>query len=290
MIIEKTCNTSRDKKIIFIYTVLTLLISWVLEYFYVFQNKAFSFVLLHVSFFPLMMVPGLLALLFLLIIPGYRVRDIGFRLGGWNHLLIGLFYPFFVVGIVAGLGMLLGFASYAPQIPSTSSYLLHSLMKIPLVLIIALPTHLGEEVGWRGFLLQKSLKFGRIRAVAISSGVWVLYHTIVALKPSEGIGLLWRFGFLTNIFAAGFVFAWLYIRSGSIWPVYLMHVVWNFVNPLILGNVYSNQNSPIFKADVRIVNGEGLIGCCVNVIVAGIILWLWLGQKNNMKTVSESES
>ncbi len=42
---------------------------------------------------------------------------------------------------------------------------------------------------------------------------------------------------------------------------------------MILGNVYSKQASPLFNADLQIVNGEGLLGCLVNMLFAGIVIW-----------------
>jgi len=270
-------GNSKLKEILSGYIAITLVISWVLGYYYVFEHKTFIFAPLNIQFFPLMMSPGVVAVAFLLLIPGFRLRDAGFRWCGWKDLGLGLGYPCLMVSCVTGLAIALGIATFEPKIPDTGAYLLKNLKIFPLLFIFALPSHLGEELGWRGFILPKSLKFGRLKAAILSSAVWSLFHLMFAFSPPEGgiLGIKWLWGasFLVNIFCAGIVFAWLYLRTKNIWSVYVAHVTWNVFNPMILGNVYSKQASPLFKTDLQIVNGEGLLGCLVNMLFAGIVIW-----------------
>jgi len=275
-VIMDQIENSRLKKLIVIYIVATLAIAWVLEYLFAFHGKTFSFELWIFFFFPLMMVPATVALIFTAIIPDFKFRDFGFGVGGWNNWLLGIAYPCVMVAGVIILARILGFATFEPKDADPAVTLWAGLQGYPLLLLNALPGHLGEELGWRGFLLNKTLRFGKIKAAALSSAVWALFHLVIAFKPPAGsLGWIWSVSFLLNVFFAGFVFAWIYQRSGSIWPVYLAHVTWNFINPLLLGNVYSDTPSRFFDGSVQIVNGEGLLGCAVNMVLAVIIIRAW---------------
>lgn len=271
-------NTERSensglKKIIISYIITTLSISWVLEYLYAFRGQTFSFDIWIFFFFPLMMVPAVVALIYTMVVKDFKFRDFGFGAGNWINLLLGIAYPCAMVAAVIILAQVLKLATFAPRVADPELFIWEKLKSFPLLLLVALPAHLGEELGWRGFLLKKMLLFGKIKAAAVSSTVWAMFHLLIAFKPPEGsLGWIWSVSFLLNVFFAGFVFAWLYLRSGSIWTVYLAHVTWNFINPLFLGNVYSNSPSQFFESSVQIVNGEGLLGCVVNLVLAGLVI------------------
>lgn len=79
-----------------------------------------------------------------------------------------------------------------------------------------------EELFFRGFLFAGLAKrYSWLKSAAISSALFALIH----LQPTA----------IVPIFILGYIFAYLYRRSGSIWPAVLMHAS---TNALGLGAAY----------------------------------------------------
>lgn len=85
---------------------------------------------------------------------------------------------------------------------------------------------LGEELGWRGWLVPRLRPLGTAGTILVSGVVWGLWHAPLVLlgynyAPAPGwLGLLAMCG-LTIGFGA--VLAWLRLASGSVWPAALAH-------------------------------------------------------------------
>ena len=90
----------------------------------------------------------------------------------------------------------------------------------------------GEEIGWRGYMLTRLVDSGIRAPILISGLVWGLWHAPLILSGQYASGphpVLSAGLFLAGIVAAGYVFAWLRLSSGSIWPCIWGHSVWNAV-------------------------------------------------------------
>lgn len=90
---------------------------------------------------------------------------------------------------------------------------------------------LGEELGWRGFLLPLLLPQGQPRAILISGLIWGIWHAPAILQghnyPSQPVlGVLMMIVF-TVLFGA--FLSWLYLRTGSPWAPALGHGTVNAV-------------------------------------------------------------
>jgi membrane protease YdiL (CAAX protease family) len=84
---------------------------------------------------------------------------------------------------------------------------------------------LGEELGWRGFLLPRLLSLGQWRAILISGAIWGIWHAPAILqghnyptRPVAGVFMMVVFCVLV-----GAIFSWLYLRTGSPWAPALAH-------------------------------------------------------------------
>ena len=91
---------------------------------------------------------------------------------------------------------------------------------------------LGEEIGWRGFLAPELTRWLGFRTAAVASGaVWALWHWHGVLTGAYGAGetpLAYRLlCFTVMVIATAVPLAWLRLRSGSIWPVAIMHATHN---------------------------------------------------------------
>ncbi|QYH36850.1 CPBP family intramembrane glutamic endopeptidase [Salinibacterium sp. M195] len=89
---------------------------------------------------------------------------------------------------------------------------------------------LGEELGWRGWLLPKLLPLGIVPALLISGVIWGLWHAPLVLLGYNYVdapGWLALSAMVGMTIVIGAVFSWLRIRSASVWPAALAHGAFN---------------------------------------------------------------
>lgn len=178
----------------------------------------------------------------------WPMRPVG-RLIGYS--LLGIFVPIALVLVALPVGALLGVypadfvnfsafdqlltdqmeAAGAPALPIPVGALVAIQMAtVPLAAFINLIPALGEELGWRGWLLPKLLPLGAVPAILISGVIWGLWHAPLILlgynyPDAPGwLGLLAMVGMCT-VFGA--IFGWLRIRSESVWPAAFAHAAFN---------------------------------------------------------------
>jgi membrane protease YdiL (CAAX protease family) len=98
------------------------------------------------------------------------------------------------------------------------------------VVILMLTFALAEEIGMRGYLLPKLLALGRTRALALSGLVFATWHMpLILLTPVFPVGnkLISLPLFYGSVVAASFVYGYLRLYTGSVWPASLAHAVHN---------------------------------------------------------------
>jgi membrane protease YdiL (CAAX protease family) len=96
--------------------------------------------------------------------------------------------------------------------------------------ILMLTFSLAEEIGMRGYLLPKLLPLGRTRALALSGLVFATWHMpLILLTPVFPVGnkLISLPLFYGSVVAASFVYGYLRLYTGSVWPASLAHAVHN---------------------------------------------------------------
>jgi membrane protease YdiL (CAAX protease family) len=90
---------------------------------------------------------------------------------------------------------------------------------------------LGEELGWRGFLVPQLAKFLPYSAIGLISGiVWALWHYPLILGASyHGAGPRWYSVVCFTVMVVGiaFLFAWMRLKTGSVWTGMFLHASHN---------------------------------------------------------------
>jgi membrane protease YdiL (CAAX protease family) len=89
---------------------------------------------------------------------------------------------------------------------------------------------LGEELGWRGFLLPQLMPLGQWKAILISGAIWGVWHAPTTLlhgynfpqHPYLGI-----FVMTVGCTLLGVIFSWLYLNTRSPWVAALAHGAFN---------------------------------------------------------------
>ncbi len=84
---------------------------------------------------------------------------------------------------------------------------------------------MGEELGWRGFLLPRLLPLGQWKALLISGAIWGVWHAPAIAQghnypdhPALGILLMTVFCVLLGI-----IIGWMYLNTRSPWVAALAH-------------------------------------------------------------------
>jgi membrane protease YdiL (CAAX protease family) len=90
---------------------------------------------------------------------------------------------------------------------------------------------LGEELGWRGFLLPRLLPLGQWKAILITGIIWGIWHepAIVQGLNYPGYPLLGIVMMIVFCVLLGIIFGWLYLNTQSPWSVALAHGAVNAV-------------------------------------------------------------
>ncbi|WP_129630039.1 CPBP family intramembrane glutamic endopeptidase [Candidatus Oscillochloris fontis] len=226
--------------------------------------------------------------------PQGDARDaLGVRLGkgrrwGWYWLfawllipLINLVAPF--VGAALGLIQLdlVNFSAYrellaqaeaiSGPVPIAASTLV--MIQIAAAFTIApilnaIPT-LGEELGWRGYLLPQLLPLGQWPALLISGAIWGLWHAPVILlgynypdHPVLGVLLMTGFCIIWGI-----LFGWLRLATGSVWPAMIAHGALNGSAGITFLLLQAGTSY-----DTALTGPTGMTGWIVPLLVIGLLM------------------
>jgi len=231
-----------------------------------------------------MLTPALAALVMLLVI----TRD-GFSKEGWKGLglhRLGLRVWWIAVGVVflTSLGATAivwatPLASFVVPEGGLGNPLLQFLIAVD---FLTLTFALGEELGWRGYLLPQLLSVGRTRALVVVGLIWAAWHMpLIFLTPlyhSAGNRLIVLPLFVGTLITASFVFGYLRILSGSVWPASLAHSVHN-VAWSTLGALTATSSPVVVNEYLAGDNG-------ILILVATAVVAVWLGRKVSRKVGS----
>jgi uncharacterized protein len=150
--------------------------------------------------------------------------DVSFRFGGWRGLwalLLALVFPIGVGAISYGIAWTTGLAQFV-SFP-------HSIDRTILGMIILFA--MGEEIGWRGYLLPRLIEAKVAHPVLVSGLVWSSWHIPLILGGyAAGLSAIVSIPiFVFGVTSVAYIFAGLRLWTGSIWSAIVLHVAWNAI-------------------------------------------------------------
>ena len=93
--------------------------------------------------------------------------------------------------------------------------------------IRAMATVLGEEIGWRGFLIYEPRKVLSFTSVSLFVGlIWALWHWPILLYYRENVTLEF-ITFFVFVISMSFIMTYYTFKSSSLWPAVIFHAVSN---------------------------------------------------------------
>jgi membrane protease YdiL (CAAX protease family) len=231
----------------------------------------------------LMWSPGLAALLTQLIATR-SLRGMGWRLGSPRWLGIAYILPVvyalpvYAFTWLTGLGIFPNpsrIARLAEEYSSSSTattVTIFVLFSLTLDMVFPLLTALGEEIGWRGLFVPELAKTTSFTKTALISGVvWAAWHMpgiFLADLNDTGIPNLYAATmFAVLVIAISFPFAWLTLKSGSLWPAVLLHA---FHNQLVQGMLDMLTGK---TAVTPYITGEFGVGLALTGLIVAYVFW-----------------
>lgn len=185
-------------------------------------------------------------------------------LGGAFTLLFG------VAKLDLNFTMIRNALSAAPEgadVPPMVIVLSQMLLALTLGPLINVLFTMGEELGWRGFLLPHLLPLGQWKAVILSGVIWGVWHAPAIAQGHNypGYPILGIFMMIIFCVLLGIIISWLYINTKSPWVAALAH-----------GAVNAIAGLPVlfFAPDFNVALGGTLAAPTAWIGMALFIAWL----------------
>lgn len=143
----------------------------------------------------------------------------------WKHYIVAMLSPALYAVLLVLTITAVGAGNFtwpedSPLLPAVGLLFIKSVQELPL--------GLGEEYGWRGYMLPRLLQLGEVKATLVLGVVWGLWHLpmmVLGLNYPGQDPLLASLIFMAFVVLMSFPFTWLFLWSrGSVLVVALFHI------------------------------------------------------------------
>lgn len=182
----------------------------------------------------------------LLALEGFRKCKLRYILLGWLLPLVYLLIPYMV---------------YWQLYPENFAYhgvslgiILKDILPVLVIgTLISMLSALGEEIGWRGFMVPALYeKLGLNKTLLISSLFWCCWHLPLLIGGGymPGTPLWYQLpAFVLCIFPVGVMAGLLTLESGSVWPAAFLHAAHNNYDQAVFGIITRGDNQMFFVSE-----------------------------------------
>ena len=194
---------------------------------------------------------------------------VGFHPRRGRGLLVAVLGPMAIIAVSFGVAAAFGVVRFPGLGPGFGS----GVLNLAVTTIIFAVVFLGEEIGWRGYLLLRLGELTSGRRAAVLTGVFhAIFHlpllVLTTTYQSEGNRWIVVPTVMVTLTLAGVWYGWLRLWSGSIWPVSLSHSAFNNLMETVAGVAIAT--SPATMAYVTTETGVATM--IIMVLVAGYLL------------------
>lgn len=216
-------------------------------------------------------------------------RDVSFRLDSttiWKDIGFALLIPMIICAITYSIAWFSGIASFQLPVGGVFEKFYHALglqdLPTPLNFVfmvvvagimgslINLIPVMGEEVGWRGYMLTRLVHAKVKYPILVSGLIWATWHVPIVIAGLYVAGtsvFLSVLGMYLCIVPFSYITAHLRLTTGSVWPSVIIHAAWNSIiqGPFARASTSTGSHSEIW------IGESGLITALIIFIVAIIV-------------------
>lgn len=183
----------------------------------------------------------------------------------WKYYIIALLAPAAYAGLLVLAVISTGQGSFTwpgqtPLLLAIPLLMLKSIMEVPL--------GLGEEYGWRGYLLPRLLPMGEIKATIVLGLFWCFWHLpmmVLGMNYPGQNAVISSIVFTVFVVLMSFPFTWLFLASkNSVMVVALLHISLNVFTDTFCSPACLPEGNQLF------VSSAGITSCVL--LVAIIVL------------------
>ncbi|HEX7556722.1 MAG TPA: type II CAAX endopeptidase family protein [Leptolinea sp.] len=218
------------------------------------------------------------------------LKGLGWKPGKFKYLALAYLIPLGYCLIVYGITWLTGLGNFPspefvnnlkisyPGLTSvTGSILVYSAAMATIGFISSILSALGEEIGWRGLLVPEMAKVMPFTKVAFLSGlIWAAWHMPLIFFSDYNLPGLptWYAGlmFLIMVMGISFIFAWLRLKSGSLWTAVILHASHNIFVQAVFTPLTGQKPITPFIIDE--------FGCGLAIVAIGLAILFWRKRKD----------
>ncbi len=170
------------------------------------------------------------------------------------------------------MGAAFGFAQHA----TTSALFLAIPLYAIFGVIATMARTLGEEIGWRGFLLPRLVQQAGFTWGCVLSGcIWAVWHYPILLFADYNAGTTPAYAltsFTLMVIAAAFIWGWLRLKSGSLWTSAILHASHN----VFIQVIFDGMTKPVGRT--LYITTEFGAGLVVTMSVVALYFWTRRGE------------
>jgi membrane protease YdiL (CAAX protease family) len=226
---------------------------------------------------------------------GINLGALGWKWSGrwvaWAYLIPILYALPLYVGTWAVIAGSFAFTQFAaplgeafgfPHWPRIAALVLAIPLYAVLGVISSTARALGEEIGWRGFLLPRLVEqTGFTWGCLLSGCIWAVWHYPVLLFADYNAGTRPRFAltcFTLMVIADAYLMGWFRLKSGSLWPPAVLHASHN----LFIQGIFDKMTAPAGR--VLYVTTEFGVGLVLT--IGAFALYFWTRRREVARTLS----
>jgi uncharacterized protein len=219
-------------------------------------------------------------------------RSFGLGRSGRSAWLFACLVPLLLAGSAYGVAVAVGVADLRPLDLTVGGVTLAA-TNLVVNLVTMTVIFLGEEIGWRGYMLPRVQQLtSRRRAALVTGLVHGCFHLplILIATTYDQFGSRWVVAPLAvaTIAMGGVFYAYLWDRTGSVWPVSMAHGAVNITFGLGAAAVVTGS-----QAKLAYVAGESGLATFGAVAVVGAVLLararVWRSEPDPRPAVPPSE-
>ena len=162
------------------------------------------------------------------------------------------------------------------QLPDGLSILLYVIITGIVGMVSSMASSLGEEIGWRGFLVpEMSKKLSYTKTSLLTGIIWSLWHYPILIFADYNSGTPAWYGlscFTVMVISISFMMTWFRLKSKSLWPCVILHASHNlFIQNIFTPLTITTDNTKYY------IDEFGIVLALVCLVVA-VYFWRRRGE------------